>query len=59
MNDDNQWIKILYCEGKSLDDEVKGVSGEGQLVLAMLCSFVCSGGVHDVYGLLLSPTKVS
>jgi len=47
-----------FLQGKSHNDEGKSINGEGQLVLAMLCSFVKSGGVHDVYGILLSPSKV-
>ena len=46
-------------QGKSLDDEYKGVSGEGQLVLAMLCGFLEFGGAHNIYGILLSPSIVS
>ena len=51
---------LPYCDkflqGKSVD-ESKHVNGEGQLVLAMLCSFVQAVGAHDVYGILLSATK--
>ena len=48
-----------FLQGKSVDDENKHINGEGQLVLAMLCSFVQAGGAHNIYGVLLSPSHVS
>jgi len=54
----NQEQKVLFCEGKSADDERNQVIGEGQLVLAMLCAFVEAGGAYKVYGVLLSPSCV-
>jgi len=42
-----------------MDDIYKKITGEGQLVLTMLCSFVEAGGIHNVYGILLSPAQVS
>jgi len=48
-----------FLQGKSADDVLKGVSGEGQLVLAMMSSFTKCGGAHDIFGILISPDKVS
>jgi len=42
-----------------MDDVHKNVSGEGKLVLAMLCSFIEASGTHRVYGILFSPVQVS
>ena len=43
------WFETIFLQGKSADDEDKGVSGKAQLVLAMMCSYVKCGRAHDIY----------
>ena len=45
-------------QGKSLADVNSGVTGEGQLIIAMITSFVNSGGTYPIYGFLITPREV-
>ena len=42
-----------------MEDVDSGIKGEGQLILAMMTSFVKAGGDHTIYSILLSPALVS
>jgi len=51
---------LLYRQlANFLTGKVEGIKGEGQLILAMMTSFVKAGGDHTIYGILLSPARVS
>ena len=50
---------LIFGQGKSGGDDKAGVTGVGQLILTMMVSFVEAGGEHPIYGIVLTPSKVS
>ena len=46
-------------QGKSESDVKKRIFGVGQLILAMLVSFVSKKGSHTIHGIAFTPVEVS
>ena len=50
------YIKLFCMQEKTIQDEQKGSSGVGQLILAMLAEYVICKGVNNIVGIVLSPS---